>query len=351
MNIYKLLPLILLFSLSCSSKDSLDDQIEKIFSEFNNDTPGASVAVVKHGKVIYQQRFGLADIQSKERIKPETNFRLASITKQFTAFSIMLLEDQNKLSFDDPVEKFFPNFPVNKSETTIKNILQHTSGILAYEDYMSDTLTIQLKDKDVLQILLNQDSVYFSPGTEHRYSNSGYAILALIIEQVSGQTFAEFLSDHIFIPLEMKNSVAFEKGISKVSNRAYGYEKTDSGFIFSDQSLTSAVLGDGGIYSSTIDLIKWDRSIDEATLLPEDILSIAFEKTKLPNGELADYGLGWRLDPYRDYVRHYHTGSTSGFSNIYMKLPEIDLTIILLMNLKDYDAKDYAEKIADLFIQ
>ena len=153
---------------------------------------------------------------------------------------------------------------------------------------MADTLTVQLKDKDVLEILMKQDSLYFPPGTQHRYSNSGYAILALIVKKVSGKTFAQFLHDRIFSPLDMNNSVAFEKGVSTVSNRAYGYAKTDSGFAFADQSITSAVLGDGGIYSSTIDLIKWDRGIDNAVLLNKEKLGKAFEKAILPSGEIVD---------------------------------------------------------------
>ncbi len=342
--------IVLLFG-GCKPNENIERSIDEIFLEFNDTTPGASVAVVKENNIIYQRGFGLANLESKNKIDPKTNFRLASITKQFTALSIMLLENEDKLSFDDPIEKYFPEFPIYKSEITIKNILQHTSGILAYEDYMSDTLTTQLKDKDVLDILMRQDSTYFPPGTEHRYSNSGYAILALIIEKVSDKSYAQFLRERVFIPLEMNNSVAFENGISTINNRAFGYTKNDSGFVFADQSLTSAVLGDGGIYSSTIDLIKWDSSFDNATLLKREKLNTAFEKTVLQNGEVADYGFGWRLDPYKDHIRHYHTGGTSGFSNIYMKLPEFDLTIIVLININDFDAKGYAEKIADLFIE
>lgn len=343
--------IVLLMLVGCNNKIDMNQKIDYIFSEFNDTTPGASVAVVKDHKVIYQRGFGLADLERKTKIEPKTNFRLASITKQFTALSIMMLENENKLSFDDTLQKFFPDFPDYASKITIKNILQHTSGLLAYEDHMPDTLTVQLKDKDVVDILRQQDSTYFQPGTEHRYSNSGYAVLAIIIEKVSGKSFAQFLHDRIFAPLKMDNTVAYEKGISTVKNRAYGYTKTDTGFVDSDQSLTSAVLGDGGIYSSTIDLIKWDRSINDATLLKREKLNKAFEKAVLPNGDIVDYGFGWRLDPYRGYERRYHTGGTSGFSNIYMKLPKFNLTVIVLINIYDYDAKGYAEKIADLFIQ
>jgi len=343
--------IIVLFFAGCREEVNIEQRIDNIFSEFTDTTPGASVAVVKNNEIIYQRAFGLSDLKSKKKNQPKTNFRLASITKQFTALSIMMLENENKLSFQDPLKKFFSDFPSYASQITIKNILQHTSGLLAYEDYMSDTLTVQLKDKDVLDILMKQDSLYFPPGTQHRYSNSGYAILAMIVEKVSGKTFAQFLHDRIFSLLDMNNSVAFEKDISTVNNRAYGYAKTDSGFIFSDQSLTSAVLGDGGIYSSIIDLIKWDKGIDSAVLLNKEKLGKAFEKAVLPSGEIVDYGFGWRLDPYKEFARHYHTGGTSGFSNIYMKLPKFDLTIIVLINIRDYDAKGYAEKIADLFIE
>ncbi|MCK5087464.1 MAG: beta-lactamase family protein, partial [Melioribacteraceae bacterium] len=195
------------------------------------------------------------------------------------------------------------------------------------------------------------DSTYFEPGTEHRYSNSGYAVLAMLVEKLSGKTFAQFLEERIFNPLGMNNSVAYENGISEVPNRAFGYAKTDSGFVFADQSLTSAVLGDGGIYSSTIDLIKWNESFENSELLTKDKLSKAFEKCVISNGDTVDYGFGWRLDPYKDHYRPYHTGGTSGFSNIYMKLPEFNLIVFVLINIRDYDAKGYAEKVADLFLE
>ncbi len=284
-------------------------------------------------------------------IEPKSNFRLASITKQFTALSILLLEQENKLSLNDTLSKFFPELPSYANKITIKNLLQHTSGLLDYEDFVNNNDTVQLKDKDVLNILIAQDSTYFSAGNKHQYSNSGYAVLALLVEKLSGLSFARFLEKRIFQPLGMHNSVAYKKGISKVKNRVYGYTKTDSGFVFSDQSLTSAVLGDGGIYSSTIDLIKWDKEVNSPTLLPKEKFNRVFKKGKNSRGEEFDYGFGWRLDPYKNLYRPYHTGGTRGFSNIYMKIPDLYLTIIVLMNLNNYNAKQYAEKIADLFIK
>jgi CubicO group peptidase (beta-lactamase class C family) len=346
-----ILVLILFPIISCSNEISIEKKIDAIFDEFNSTTtPGVSVTVIKDSNEIYKKGIGLADLDTKVIIEPNTNFRLASITKQFTALSIILLENDGKLSFNDRISKFFPELPKYSDKISIKNILQHTSGLLDYEDYISDTATVQLKDIDVLEILMNQDSTYFEPGTKHLYSNSGYAVLALLVERLSGLSYSEFLIKRIFEPLKMENSVAYEKGISEIPNRSFGYVNTDSGFVYSDQSLTSAILGDGGIYSSTIDIIKWDKEVNSPTLLSKEKFDLIFQKGINNNGEEFDYGFGWRLDPYKSYYRPYHTGSTCGFSNIYMKLPELDLTIIVLINIRDYDAKGYAEKIADLFI-
>ncbi len=350
MKSFLLLYLALIINVLYSYEPSMEKKIDKIFEEFQTGyTPGVSVAVIKNEKLIYEKGFGFADLDNKIKIEPKTNFRLASITKQFTALSILVLEQDGKLSLEDHLTKFFTNFPKYGDQITIKNILQHTSGMLDYEHFVNDEDSVQLKDQDVLDILLAQDSTYFIPGTKHQYSNSGYAVLAMLVEKLSGKTFAAFLRERIFKPLKINNTVAFEKGISEVQSRAFGYAKTDSGFVFSDQSLTSAVLGDGGIYSSAIDLLKWNNEVSSPTLLPKEKFDRVFQKGKDLSGNEFDYGFGWRLDPYKNYIRRYHTGGTCGFSNIYMKIPELDLTVIILINIRDYDAKGYAEKIADLF--
>lgn len=350
----KNLVLFVLFAfviVSCKPELTFEQKVDEIFSEFTPQTPGASVLIMQNNKVLLEKGFGLANVEQKIINEPKTNFRLASITKQFTAFSIMLLENEGKLSFDDKLEKFFPSFPDYGKNITVRQILQHTSGLVDYENCINDSVTVQLKDQDVLDILMKQDSTYFQPGTKHLYSNSGYAVLALIVEKLSGKSFAEFLNERIFSPLKMNDSVGFEKGISQVENRAFGYANINSKFENTDQSLTSAVLGDGGIYSSVLDMAKWSLEIDKPTLLSKEKLNVAFTKLVLPNGEVVNYGFGWRLDPYKNYERPYHTGSTSGFSNMFMKIPELNLTIIVLMNVRDYDAKGYAEKIADLLIK
>ncbi len=347
-----ILILLLIFSIiSCTEKANMEEKIDLIFAEFENSpSPGVSVAVIKSGAIVYEKAFGYANLEKRLEIEPKTNFRLASITKQFTALSILILENEGILSLNDSLTKHFPEFPKYANNITIKNILQHTSGLLDYEDFVNESDTVQLTDENVLEILINQDSTYFKPGSEHRYSNSGYAVLSMLVERLTGLNFPNFLGEKIFKPLKMGTTVAFVNGVNSITNRSFGYAKTNSGFVYSDQSLTSAVLGDGGIYSSTVDLRKWDKEVDSPTLIPKEKFSKSFEKGIDAKGESFDYGFGWRLDPYKNLKRIYHTGSTCGFSNIYMKLPEQNLTIIVLMNVRDYDAKNYAEQIADLII-
>lgn len=343
--------LILLLFTACEKNNNLEMEIDKIFKEFHSGLrPGVSAAVIKDDRIIYEKGFGLANLETEQPIESKTNFRLASITKQFTALSVLMLENDGTLSLNDKITNYFPELSHYANDIKIINLLQHTSGLLDYEQFVNGTDTVQLKDIDVLEILTDQDSTYFEPGTKHQYSNSGYALLALLAERLSGQRFAKFLEKRIFNKLNMNNTVAYEKGISTVYHRAIGYSEIDEGHINSDQSLTSAVLGDGGIYSSVADLLKWNSEVDEPTLLPREMFGKAFMKGKTSRSEEFDYGLGWRLDPYKGLKRHYHTGGTSGFSNIYMKIPDLDLTVIILINLWNCDAKAYAERISDIFI-
>jgi CubicO group peptidase (beta-lactamase class C family) len=342
--------LTIIIYFGCSSK-SFEQEIDRIFEKYNKDnSPGAAVAVFENSNIIFSKGYGLADIEKKVKIDSNTNFRLASVTKQFTAMCILMLYEQGKLSLDDKLSKFFPGFPDYADNIIIENLLQHTSGIRDYEDYIDDTVTVQLKDKDVLNIVMAQDSTYFEPGSEHRYSNSGYAVLAMIIEKISGKTFAEFLKENIFDPLGMVNTVAFEEGISKVPNRSYGYNDTDSGMVFSDQSMTSAVLGDGGIYTSINDMQKWDAALTQYRLISKELQEKAWTKGTTSDGEVFDYGYGWRLDEYDNRVTRYHTGSTCGFSNVYFRFPGSKISVLVLMNIRDKPAKELGQKVADLFL-
>jgi CubicO group peptidase (beta-lactamase class C family) len=230
----------------------------------------------------------------------------------------------------------------------VRHLLTHTSGLWAYEDFVPDTQTTQVKDRDVLALLQQADSLYFAPGSRYRYSNTGYALLALVVETLSGQRYARFLEERIFQPAGMTATVAHEAGSSTVPNRAYGYSIRRAGTVPSDQSSTSAVLGDGGIYSSLHDLAAWDRALDAGTVLTRDELREAWTPVTLTNGEATRYGFGWFVDRENGSPRLSHHGETSGFTNFILKYPERRLTVVVLTNRRGGSPWDLAARVAAL---
>jgi CubicO group peptidase (beta-lactamase class C family) len=342
-----------------------EDQIEHIFADLKSaGEPGAAVLVLQNGRVVFQRGYGVTDLRSLHKIDAQTNFRLASCTKQFTAMAIMLLVHDGRLHYEDRLTDVFPDFPVYGKSITIRNLLNHTSGLLDYEDLMQQPSAAvpadkipQIKDAGVLDILKQQKTTKFPPGTKWEYSNSGYAVLAMIVEKVSGQPFGSFLHDRIFIPLKMDHTVAYEKGKNEVTNRAYGNTREQGTWRQTDQSPTSAVLGDGGTYSSLDDLAKWDHALQQHTLLSEAEMRPAVTPVKVPDnnvlgpdGKPAEYGFGWFLNSYRGHRRMWHYGETVGFRTTIQRFVDDQLTIIVLCNRADPAPTDLALKVADLFL-
>jgi len=343
---------MLFLSLCLGFSHDLTAQSDQLFEAYNgNDTPGAAVLVIKNGKPIFKKAYGLANLEEKTPITLSTNFRLASVTKQFTAMCLMKLAQSGRLGYEHNLQQIFPAFPAYGRNIMIRHLLQHTSGLIAYEELIPDTATVQVLDQDVLQMMMTQDSTYFPPGAQYRYSNSGYAVLAMIVEKITGKSFAKFLRENIFKPLGMKNTAAYEKGISTVKNRALGYRQEGGQFVFSDQSVTSAVLGDGGIYSSVEDLFKWDQALYTEKLVKKETLVAAFTPGVLLDGKSLEYGFGWRLDQFNGHRRVMHTGTTSGFRNVIQRYPDDNFTVIILTNRATPEVSPLADKLAELFLR
>ena len=323
--------------------------IDLMMTDYNQENvPGAAILIVHQSNIILSKGYGLAKINEGTKINNQTNFRLASITKQFTAMAIMILKQRGQLNYEQTLTEFFDGFPTYGSSITVRHLMNHTSGLIDYFSLIPDTTTEQLKDLDVLELMRLQTTTYFVTGSEYRYSNSGYALLALIVETISGLSFAEFLDINIFTPLGMNGSIAFEEGISTIDNRAFGHSYNNNEYILDDQSLTSAVLGDGGTYTSIQDLYKWDLALNNSNLIDQDIIVEAFTPGRLNNGEEIDYGFGWVLDSYRGKERTYHTGSTRGFKNVYQRYPELELSISILTNRSSGNPMTIANQIADI---
>jgi len=348
-------------------------QLDTIFSSLKSSTaPGAAVLVVRNGEPVFRRGYGVTDLRTLAPIDAQTNFRLASFTKQFTATCIMLLVHDGKLSYDDHLTDVFPEFPAYGKSITLRNLLNHTSGLPDYEDLLikqfpntPEDKIPQILDAGVLKLLAQQSSGKFAPGSRWEYSNSGYVVLAMIVEKVSGKSFGQFLQERIFTPLKMTNTLAYEKGKNEVPHRAYGHTKLGQsklgqsekdGWRETDQSSTSATLGDGGIYTSLDDLALWDRALREHTLLSAVEMQPALTPVEPTSGPATSpegpvsYGFGWHLEPYGGHQRMWHDGETIGFRTTIQRFPDDDLTIIVLANRTDINPEELALKAANLYL-
>lgn len=334
-----LVGLILLLG-SCTSDPYADLPDVRFASYDGEDVPGAAVMVIRGGDIIRSDTYGMADIGNDMRISERTNFRLASVTKQFTAMAIAMLVEQDALALNEPIHQILPGIPAMAHAVTVQHLFQHQSGLLDYESLIPDSFEGQVRDADVLTFITATDSLYFEPGTAYRYSNTGYALLALIVETRSGMSFPRFLSERIFEPLGMTGSLAFVEGETAVSDRAYGYSFEDGSPRLDDQSQTSAVLGDGGIYSSIQDLYRWDQALYGTELVSAEMMSRIFTPG------LSGYGFGWRIDSHRGVRRYGHTGSTRGFRTVIHRYPDLELTVIILTNRNGPAVADLAEEVA-----
>ena len=280
-----------LLSARASPDAPVSTQIDAIFSSrIQAAEPGVAVMVEKDGKLLFEKGYGVRDLRTHAKIDPETNFRLASVTKQFTAMSIMLLVHDGKLHYEDRLGTIFPEFPAYGKDITVRNLLNHTSGLPDYSEIMEQqennggpkwSPEHQVQDEEVLALLEAQPAGKFAPGTRWEYSNSGYVVLGLIVAKVSGTPYREFLRQRIFTPLKMNHTVVYQKGKNEISRRAYGHSEENDKLVETDQSATSATLGDGGIYSNVADLAKWEEGLGKHTLLGEQEMLPAVMPVKL----------------------------------------------------------------------
>ncbi|MDR3447247.1 MULTISPECIES: serine hydrolase domain-containing protein [unclassified Dyella] len=328
-------------------KDSTPD-VDALMARYQGDAPGASLLVIKDGKPLVKHGYGQANLETHEAATPATNYRLASVSKQFTAAAILLLAERGKLSLDDHVRHWLPELPAAHEPITIRQLLSHGGGLIDYEDLMPADQTAQIHDDDVLRMLAAEPRSYFAPGTSYRYSNGGYVLLGLIVERASGQSLQDFLAKNIFQPLGMTHTLLYVHGGPEVAHRAYGYSEDGAHWVQTDQSPTSATRGDGGIYSSINDLAKWDAALYDHRLLSDASRQLAFSAQNKVSGEtdVDSYGFGWRI--HGDVL--WHSGESMGFRNVIIRWPKQHLTVILLSNRNDPEPYPTALAIGQLFL-
>lgn len=323
------------------------DRVDQLMQAYAGNVPGASVLVVRDGTPLVRKAYGMANLEDGTPATAQTNYRLASVTKQFTAAAILLLAEGGRLSIDDRVRRWLPSLPETDDAITLRHLLTHTGGLIDYEDLMPADQQRQLRDDDVLRLLEQERRSYFEPGSRYRYSNGGYALLALVVEKASGKAFQDFLRERIFAPLGMHQTLAFVQDGPPVPNRAYGYGRDGGRWQRTDQSPTSAVLGDGGVYSSIDDLAKWDAALYDARLLGDAARQLAFTPWAKTDDPAIEYGFGWRISG----ETLWHSGETIGFRNVIVRWPRRHLTVVVLTNRDDPEPYGLALRIAEGFLQ
>lgn len=329
----------------CASAPSREASVDSLMKRYEGDGPGASLLVIRDGVPLVRRGYGFADLEHRVPASPQTDYRLASVSKQFTATAILLLAQDGKLSLDDRARRWLPSLPAAAGAITLRQLLSHQGGLIDYEDIMAADTRVPLRDKDVLALLAKTDHLYFAPGTSYRYSNGGYAMLALIVEQASGMPFQDFLRQRIFLPLGMTSTLAYVAEGPPVPHRAFGYSAEGGQWMRTDQSMTSSVLGDGGIYSSIDDLARWDAALYDNRLLSDASRKAAFTPWTATDDPTVEYGYGWRITG----ETLWHSGETIGFRNVIVRYPKRHLTVVLLTNRNDPEPYRTALAVGDLF--
>lgn len=314
-----------------SDKDHIEEIMHQLFSP---NEPGAALLVMKGDYTIIEKGYGLSDMDLLTPVTPATHFRMGSVSKQFTAMAILLLLAGGEITLQDPIVKYLFPLPPAFQSITVEQLLIHTSGLPDYEALIPATQTEQVNNDDVFRLVQKEDRVYFTPGSCFKYSNTGYCLLALIVEKISGKQFPEYIYDFIFSPLGMLSSMAYQED-KIIPDRAYGYHKENREWMFADQDVTSATLGDGGVYTSLRDYSLW---IDG--LLNQSLISARLTNSMLSSHIMVKdgirYGYGWFIGKEEDdSTSWFHSGETSGFRNIVYMNPKKKLRIVLFTNRDD----------------
>lgn len=330
-----------LIALSCTSEknktlttsNKLTTTIDSIMSShFLSSAPGAAIIITKEDEVIYAKGFGMANLELEVPMTSEMIFRLGSITKQFTAVSILMLEEGGKLNVKDDIRQYLSDYPTHGKTITIENLLTHTSGIPSFTSLPNFLEIEQTKytTNEILDLFKNKP-LEFEPGEHFTYSNSGYNVLGAIIESVSGMTYEEFVETQIFEKLGMHNSF-YDHPEEIIKNKILGYDKDSLEYKRADYMTMCAPFSGGGLRSNVHDLAIWNQAIHKGKLISTEKLARAFMPFKLNSGELSNYGFGWFSDSFLGHQLIHHSGGIFGFVTSGFYFPKEDIYIAILSN-------------------
>jgi CubicO group peptidase (beta-lactamase class C family) len=317
------------------AQSPLTNELDKLISSgFKENEPGGVAFVAQKGKIIYLRPFGMANMELDVKMRPDMVFSIGSITKEFTSISILQLMEQGKLSLQDELTKYIPDYPVNGQKITIEHLLTHTAGIPGSPRRAADTLSRRGVKPEQLIGLFKNLPLQFPAGTQYSYSNSGYFLLGYIIEMVSGMSYANYLRKNIFTPASMKNTY-YGDDHHLIKNRASSYLPGRNGFENANNGPIIWAYSAGGILSTVEDLYKFNRALYDYKLVKKETLDMAQQEHPLPNGKKSEYGYGWEIGNMQGTVIFEHGGNAGGFMTHDIYLPKEDIFVAVFMNIRD----------------
>jgi CubicO group peptidase (beta-lactamase class C family) len=327
--------------------------VDMIFNRnINENSPGAALAVIKDGSIIYKNGYGLADLEYDVPITPQTIFHVASVSKQFTAFAIALLAAQGKLSLDDDIRTYLPDVPDFGEKITIRHLAHHTSGLrdqwelLAMAGWRLDDV---ITKEHILEMIRHQKELNFVPGAEMLYCNTGYTLLAEIVEKVSGMSFREFTHTFIFEPLAMKHTHFHDDHEMIVKNRAYSYAPGTENE-FKKSVLSYANVGATSLFTTVEDLAKWNQNLDDGRIGGKDVIKQMHQLGVLNNGNRLEYAFGLVINEYKGLKMVSHSGGDAGYRSFVCRFPEQQFSVVVLSNLSNFNPYDRALKVVDIYL-
>lgn len=333
------------------------DRLDALFAKFDqSDAPGLAAMLILDGQVEYRKTIGLANLDTHTPITKETQFLLASVSKQFTAMAIMILAEREKLEIDDTLAKYCPEFPRWAETITIRHLLNHISGLPDYEALLAGNVVFssskgppavrEYSAKDALTILSRQPALRFPAGAKFEYSNSGYVVLAQIVERASGQRFAEFLRENIFRPLTMNDTLVVDERKQKPPRLALGYGKKNGEWADITYSPLNSIYGEDNVVTTIEDMYKWDQALYTDRLVSRAMLDRAFTPGH-PTTGISSYGFGWQIRSIDGVPTEEHGGGWSGYRTYILRVPKRHVTAVVLTNSSNNEAGSLAHRMVE----
>ena len=336
-----------------TTHNGLEAKVDQLFAEWDKpNSPGAALAVTRDGKIIYTQGYGTANLEYDIPITPTTIFDIASVSKQFAAFTITTLAHDGKLSLGDDIRMHLPDVPDFGSTITIRHLLHHTSGL---RDWVQSLVIagVAMEDvisfKHILKMVQHQKALNFEPGAAYLYSNTGYNLLAEIVERVTGDSFREWTDTNIFKPLAMTNTHFHDDHQMILKNRAYSYQVVENDQ-FKHAINNTTALGSSSLYSTVEDLAKWMLNFDNTRIGEQTVIDQMHQRGVLNNGEQISYAFGLNIGEYRTLKTVDHSGSWRGFRSHLIRFPDQKFGVVILCNLDTFNPLRLAEKVANLYL-